>query len=265
MTRLLAQAHHGAPAPGVYALICGAAIAIWLATYRLPFDDPARRRRIALRLAGWSGVRADVARAIFGTVLYLGLGSLVLLVLLYFAPLPAAVLVSLPPLVAVPCLLLAMLGCSSLNVLFISFLYRANPRTDVPREISQIQWIASILALPRHFRWIIPAAAALVEELVFRGAVFIGLLTLGSNFWVAWLVSTFLFTLGQVVLVSTSTQGFVMGSSSIALGTFGSLLIAATGSLIPAIILHMSFAGFYTNMSAASNTSGARMPPGMRL
>ena|SRR5215469_13325755 len=250
--------------PDWYAVICGATIAVWLAIYRLPFGDPARRRRIALWLAGWSGLRAEVAFAIFGTVVYLGLGCAVLLILLAFAHLPITALVSRPPLVAMPCLLLAMVGCSSLNVLLISFLYKASPRVDVPGEIQRIQWIASILALPRHFRWIIPATAALVEELVFRGAVFIGLMTLGSDFWLAWLASTLLFTVGQIVLVSTSTQVFVMGSSSVALGTFGSMLIAATGSLVPAIILHMSFAGFYTNMSAASATSAARIPLGMR-
>lgn len=247
--------------PG-YILACAMAVAIWLMIYRLPFGDPSRRRRIALRLADWSRLRSDVAFAIFGTTLYLILGLSVLLVLMIFAHLRVATLISAPSLVAFPALLLAIAGTSSLNVLAISVLYRVKPQINIPEEISQIQWISSILALPQHFRWIIPAAAALVEELVFRGAIFMGLGAVGSGFWLAWMISTILFTLGQIVLVSTPVQGFVMGISSITLGTFGSLLIAATGSIIPAIVLHMSFAGFYTNMSAASASGATRMPKG---
>jgi Type II CAAX prenyl endopeptidase Rce1-like len=259
-SRLLTS--HGSFTMLGYAIACVVAVAIWLLIYRLPFGDPSRRRRIALWLADRSGLHPDMAYAIFGTVLYLVLGLFILFVLMTFAHLSVSALVVAPSLAAFPAVLLAAGGTSSLNILAISFLYRARPKTNIPEEISQIQWISSILALPPHFRWIIPAAAALVEELVFRGAVFMGLGALGSGFWLAWLVSTLLFTLGQIVLVSTPIQGFVMGISSITLGTFGSLLIVVTGSITPAVILHMSFAGFYTNMSSASAAGTPRIPKG---
>ncbi|MFD0352085.1 ATP-binding cassette domain-containing protein [Kitasatospora aburaviensis] len=139
-----------------------------------------------------------------------------------------------------------------------SLLYRANPRVDVPGEIARVQWIASILALPRHYRWIIPAAAALFEELLFRGAVLLGLGALGSGFGVALAVSTCLFAAGQVALVSTPVQAYVLGTSSVTLGVVGGLLTAATGGILPALALHMSFAGFYTHLSASA---GARHHP----
>lgn len=238
-----------------------AVVAAWLALYRLPFNDPARRRRTALWLAGRTGLRPEAAFAVFGTLVYLLLGALALAVLLASTPLALHRLFALPAPGAAAALALAVLGTSSATVLCVSLLYRADPRADVPGEIARIQWIASILALPRHFRWIVPAAAALFEEVLFRGAVLLGLGTLGSGPGFALAFSTCLFAAGQVALVSTRTQAYVLGTSSLVLGTVGGLLTTATGGLLPALVLHMSFAGFYTHLSA-SPAPGARTAPG---
>jgi hypothetical protein len=242
----------------IYALWCTAAVAVWLALYRLPFGDPSVRRRMALWLADRTGQRPDPAFAVFATVLYVGLGIAVLFVLLVPAHLTVSKMLGDPGASAALDLLLAVVGTSSLNILFVSLLYRAKPTVDVPGEIARIQWIASILSLPPRFRWLIPAAAALVEEFVFRGAVFLGMGSRGGSFLVASLFSTALFTIGQIVLVSTPVQAYVLGSSSATLGTIGTLLTAATGSILPATVLHMSFAGFYTNLSAGSARSARR-------
>ncbi|MCF3134682.1 CPBP family glutamic-type intramembrane protease [Streptomyces olivochromogenes] len=248
-----------------YACLCIVTIAGWLALYRLPFGDPARRRRVGLWLADRTALRPEVAFALFGTVLYLLLGASALALLGAFAGLSAGQIVGRPSVGAIPALLLAVCGTSSLNILCISLLYRADPRADVPGEITRVQWIASILYLPRHFRWVIPAAAAMVEELVFRGAVLLGLGAAGSGFVFAAAFSTVLFAIGQVVLVSTRVQAYVLGTSSLALGTVGSLLVAATGSVLPALALHMSFAGFYTNLSASSSARPSTAPRRLSL
>ncbi len=248
-----------------YGFLCVIAVAGWLAVYRLPFGDPARRRRVALWLADRSNLRPDVAFTIFATCLYLILGIMVLLILMPFAHFSFGRFLASPSVTVALALVLAIIGTSSLNVLLVSFLYRAKPTVDVPGEISRIQWISSLLVLHRHFRWIVPAAAAVVEEVVFRGVIFLGLLSLGRNFWLASIASTLLFALGQLALVSTPIQGFVIGTASVTLGTIGTLLIAATGSIVPAVILHMSFAGFYTNMSTASSRRGARRLQGLSL
>ncbi|MFE2726809.1 type II CAAX prenyl endopeptidase Rce1 family protein [Kitasatospora sp. NPDC059327] len=240
-----------------YAAGCVLAVAGWLALYRLPFADPARRRRTALWLADRTGLRPDPAFAVFATSLYLGLAAAVLAVLLPLTDLSLDQVVGRPSTALLFGLPLAVLGTSSLNILCVSLLYRAAPRVDVPGEIARIRWIASILTLPRRYRWIVPATAALFEELVFRGAVLLGLGSLHSGFAFAAVFSTLLFAAGQVVLVSTPVQAYVMATSSIALGTVGSLLIAATGSILPALVLHMSFAGFYTTMSATARPQGA--------
>jgi hypothetical protein len=230
---------------------------LWIAVYRLPFGDASRRRRVALWLADRTRLAPDPAFAVFATVLYVGLGLVVTTVLFPMTGLSVSDLVGAASLGSVAALLLAVLGTSSLNSLCISVLYRAVPDVDVPGEIARIQWVSSILTLPRRARWIIPAVAAAVEELVFRGVVFGGLVSAGAALWFASAVSTLLFALGQVVLVSTRIQAVVMGTSSIILGTVGTLLVAGTGSLIPALILHMSFAGFYTNLSASGRGRAA--------
>ncbi|MCP9210391.1 CPBP family glutamic-type intramembrane protease [Streptomyces sp. NEAU-Y11] len=248
-----------------YACVCVATIGGWLALYRLPFGDPARRRRVGLWLADRTGLRPDAAFALFGTVLYLLLGVVALALLMTFAGLPVQRLVGRPSADALLALLLAVCGTSSLNILCVSLLYRANPRVDVPGEITRVQWISSILALPRHLHWVVPAVAALVEELVFRGAVLLGIGATGGGFLFAATFSTVLFAVGQVVLVSTWVQAYVLGMSSLVLGTTGSLLTAATGSVLPALVLHMSFAGFYTNLSATSRARASSAPRRLSL
>ncbi|MER6444008.1 CPBP family glutamic-type intramembrane protease [Streptomyces venezuelae] len=244
-----------------FSVLATAVVAVWLALYRLPFNDPARRRRTALWLAGRTGLRPEAAFAVFGTVVYLVLGALALAVLLVPVPLAFHQVFDLPGPGAAPALLLAVLGTSSATILCVSLLYRADPRADVPGEIARIQWIASILALPRACRWIVPAAAALFEEVLFRGVILLGLGALGSGPVFALAFSTCLFATGQIALVSTRTQAYVLGASGLVLGTVGGLLTAATGGVLPALVLHMSFAGFYTNLGA-SPTPGARTATG---
>lgn len=240
----------------VYALWCCVAVAAWLALYRLPFGDAARRRRMALWLADRSGGRPDAAFAVFATVLYLGLGLAVLFALAAAAHLPVHRFIGTLTASDALYLLLALFGTSSLNILCVSLLYRARPTVDVPGEIARIRWIASILALPAAARWVVPATAAVVEELVFRGAVFLGLGACGAAFPLACALSTAIFALGQIVLVSTAVQAYVMGTSSLTLGIVGCLLTAAAGSILPAVVLHASFAGFYTTVS--TGTASAR-------
>lgn len=240
-----------------YAVVAAVVVAIWVGVYRLPFGAPARRRRMALWLADGTGLDPDPAFAIFATMLYLTLGLGTFLVLYPLTGLTAGDLIGTFSAGTAAALLLAVLGTSSLNSLAVSILYRVRPAVDVPGEIARIQWISSILTLPRRARWIIPAAAAAVEEAVFRGVVFGGLASLGAGFWWSSAASTVLFTAGQVVLVSTAVQVTVMAAAGAILGTVGTLLMAGTGSLLPAVILHVSFAGFYTHLSASARGAAA--------
>jgi len=232
-------------------------VAVWLTGYRLPFAASARRRRAGLWLGARFRVSADRAFAVFATLLYTCLGLIVFVVILSQSSITEQALVGGPSLVAAAVTLLAILGTSSLNTLWVSILYRIRSDVNVPSEIASIQWISSAMSIPTRARWLIPALGALVEELVFRGGVFLGLRLSGASFLVAALVSSGMFCLGQVVLVSTAVQSYVMVSASFTLGMVGCLLVASTGSLIPAVVLHTSFAAYYTNMSTAARKQPA--------
>jgi Type II CAAX prenyl endopeptidase Rce1-like len=240
------------------ALIATSLVLAWIAVFRIPFRSPARRHLIGMWLSERTGLRADAAFAVFATMLYLGLGLAVLLVLSVCAPVPWRSYAGIHSAAAIPLTLLAMAGSSSLSALCMSVIYRVNPDADVPLEMASIQWIKSILALPRAVRWLVPALAAMVEELIFRGAVFLGMGASGASLVQATAVSTVLFAAGQVLVVHTRTQAVVMAAASCTLGVVGSLLVASTGSIIPALAVHMSFAGFYTNMTANPEVRSAQ-------
>jgi len=236
-------------------VVSAVAIGGWLALYRLPLGATWRRRRVALWLADRVQLGADAAFALLGTAIYVGLGVLVFFAIMRAGGLTVASLIGRPSGLAVATGALAIAGTSSLNTLWISALYRVRPDVDIPGEITRIQWIWSIMSLPKRARWIIPATAALVEECVFRGALFNGLGARGASFLLAMGLSTAVFAVGQIVLVSTWTQAFVMGVSSCTLGLVGSLVVAATGSIVPALVLHTTFAGFYTGMGTTSSST----------
>lgn len=148
--------------------------------------------------------------------------------------------------------LLSILGASRLNTFCVSVLYRIRSTVDIPGEIARIQWIASVMTMRARVRWAIPAAGAFVEELVFRGGIFLDLSSAGAPCAVAAIASSLLSCAGQVVLLSTPVQIYIMASASLTLGIVGYLLVATMGNLIPTLLLHTSFAAYYTNMSTSA-------------
>jgi membrane protease YdiL (CAAX protease family) len=97
-------------------------------------------------------------------------------------------------------------------------------------------------------------ASAAVEELFFRGTVLSGLIGHGATGWAALALSGVLFTAGQVILTEGRLPATVLGLSSVVLSVIGGLLVIVEGSVLPAILVHASFAGYYTQVS----TGGAR-------
>ena len=53
--------------------------------------------------------------------------------------------------------------------------------------------------------------------------------------------------IGQIVITDNRIAAIVIGFSSIVISVFGTLLIIVYGNVIPALIVHMSFAGFYSS------------------
>jgi membrane protease YdiL (CAAX protease family) len=146
-----------------------------------------------------------------------------------------------------------LLGASTASVVAIAWLYRVRPTVDVPGEVGNILWIRYCLALGSPWKWVVPALAAIVEECVFRGVLFAGMVERGAPLGVAVILSTTAFLVGQIVLTGSRIQVYVLAFSSLAIGLLGSLLTSATEALVPAVVLHASFAGYYTGMGAAAN------------
>lgn len=234
-----------------FAAVATAAAAGWLALYRLPLSRPRTRQRFRLAVASRTGLPARYVFPVVGTAIYLLTGLLAIAVVAWWGgvPLGAALAwrVSLPE---VGLTLLVALGAAAMTGFAMSVLYAVRPRVDVPAAVSGVGWIREILALPRQWRWLVPMSSAAVEELFFRGVFLLGLLASGTPPWLAIALSGAVFVLGQVLLTEQVLAATVLGLSSVVLSVLCGLLVVVTGSVLPAIIVHSSFAGYYTNMGA---------------
>jgi hypothetical protein len=235
----------------VYGAVAITVTAIWLAAYRLPFAKPRTRQRVRLAVSSRTGLQARYVFPILGTVIYLGLGIAAAATLILLNPVTFTGLLRWElTRNSVPATLIAVAGATALTGFAMSAIYALRPRADVPDAVTGVRWIKEILALPRAWRWTVPMASAGVEEFFFRGVVLIGLLETGAPPVLAVVLAGFVFTAGQLVLTEDTMQATVLGLSSTVLSLICGLLVLAEGSVIPALLIHASFAGYYTNMSA---------------
>jgi hypothetical protein len=235
----------------VYAAVAIVVTAAWLAAYRLPFAKPRTRQRVRLAVSSKTGLHARYVFPVLGTVLYLGLGIAGAAVLISLSPITFTGLAGWEPTwKSIPTVLLAVAGATALTGFAMSAVYAIRPRADVPDAVTGVRWVQEILALPKGWRWTVPMLSAGVEEFFFRGVVLIGLLQAGAPGWLAITIAGLIFTAGQMLLTESGMQSAVLGLASTVLSLVCGLLVLAEGSVIPALVIHASFAGYYTNMSA---------------
>lgn len=142
---------------------------------------------------------------------------------------------------------LSIAAAMSLVSVFIVISLKLSPRLDIAGEMARIKWIEGIFQTPPKIAWLLPLFSASFEEIFFRGVLLQGLVGNGMSIALSVGVVTFAFILNQVLLTDTWIQGIVLGYSSLAISVVGSIAYLASGSLIPSMIMHASFAGFYTN------------------
>jgi hypothetical protein len=205
-----------------------------------------------LAVASRTNVPGRYVFPILGTVIYLTLGVLASLAVTSAGGVRVTGLLGwrITP-QGVGLLLLTAVGASALTAFAMSVLYTVRPRVDVPGAVTGVRWISEILALPRFWRYAVPATSAAVEEFFFRGAFLGGLLATGAPIWAAIAISGAVFTLGQVLLTETALQATVLALSSAVLAVMCGLLVAVEDSVLPAIVVHASFAAYYTQTSAS--------------
>lgn len=226
------------------------AAAVWLGLFRVTYLTVRIHNRIGLWIGGLVGLPGPYAFSVAVTVWYVALGVAAAAVvdLLAARPLLGSLAHRLPP-SAVLAVALGILGAFSLTAAAMTIITTVRPKVDVASAVSQVRWIEGIMRLPAAWRWAVPMVGATVEELVFRGAMYPALLAHGVGQLPAFAVATGLFTVEQIGLTENLVQAVVIGVSSLVVGGICTLLWNQYHSVVPAIAVHASFAGFYTSLS----------------
>ena len=204
------------------------AAALWLAAYRLPLRSARRRQRVRLAIASRTGIPARYALPIAGTATYLCLG---LLAVSGVAAASGTHLIRLlawrPSLPGLALLVLAMLGAHALTGFAMTLVRTLSPRSDIATAVTRVRWIQQTLELPGAWRWLVPMASAGLEEYFFRGVALAAL---------------------------------VLAVSSVVLSLVGGALTICLGSALPAMVVHASFAGYYTRSAFARSRAAGAQP-----
>jgi hypothetical protein len=240
------------------ALVALAAL-LWLAAYRLPVRTARRRQRLRLAIASHTPIPARYALPIAGTALYLSLGVLAVLFVAAVSGLgPLSLLAWRPSLPGLALALLAALGAHALTGFAMTFVRTVSPRADIASAVTGVRWIQQTLEFPGRWRWIVPMASGGLEEYFFRGVAIAALAGAGMPLWACVVVSGVLFTAGQTSLASGRLAALVLAVSSVVLSIVGGLLTVGEGSALPAMVVHASFAGYYTRSAFTSRTGSRR-------
>jgi membrane protease YdiL (CAAX protease family) len=157
-----------------------------------------------------------------------------------------------------PVVVLGIVGSISLSGLLVEVGYRFPARRaseQVAEEIRQIPWIKGIEQLPAAVAPLLAALGGALEELFFRGVV---LTTMTDRYHfsaaIAIAIAGFLFCVQQVLQVRTLSQALLMSWSCLSISLIGGLLVTVTGSVVPAILCHASFAVFWVGRSLNTDT-----------
>ncbi len=225
---------------------------VWLAGYRLPLARPRPRQRFRLAVSSATGLPARLVFPVVGTVIYLAGGALAAAALVWWGDVPLLDALRMRPSgEAAAATALVAVGTAAITAFAMAVIYQIRPSADVPGAVAGSGWIREVMVLSPRWRWVVPMASAAVEELFFRGVVLVGMLAHGAPGWAAIAVAGLVFTVGQVVLVDNGLAMVVLGVSSVVLSALCGLLVVVTGSVLPAILVHAAFAGFYTNLGGA--------------
>ena len=120
-------------------------------------------------------------------------------------------------------------------------------KKDWSGEIGNISWIKSIQKRNNAIVPLVPVMGALVEELFFRGTIFLILYTCfdGVGFLPAFAVSGVLFTIEQVLFTGNREQCLSMVFGSMGISFVACVSVAYTGSFLPCLLAHECFLVFY--------------------
>lgn len=113
--------------------------------------------------------------------------------------------------------------------------------------IRSIGWVSVSYNLPKSIRFFYPTSSAFLEEMFFRGSVFMVLYTQFPEIpvWVSIGIVCLLFIIQQAINTQEPIQAVAISMGAISISLVGCLLILATDSILPAILCHMLYVGMY--------------------
>lgn len=153
----------------------------------------------------------------------------------------------------VPLIPLAFIAQNSLTGLLMQLALAAKPTIDVFSELTNVPWVRYTLMMRGAMRMISPLCAAIIEEVFFRGAIFLILIIdfPETGAYLPIFVCTALFVLQQVLQTDTFGQGliFLVGSTSISV--VGCIATLYTGSFLPTLLCHAAYAVFYLQLGTS--------------
>ncbi len=231
----------------LFLLVATLASIVWGRTNRIGYSRFITS--IVRFLMAYSKMNADVMRMYVVWCIYLlvGLVAAVALLLTYSVKLLPYLNMDPAYFAIIP---LTFIAQNSLTGLLIALLLVTRPTLNLFSELTRIPWVSYTMLLPASMRVISPMAAAVVEEVFFRGAVFLVLINrfpeTGAYF--AILACTALFVVQQVLQTDTLGQGLILLVGSASLSIVGCVAMLYTGSFVPALICHPAYAFLYLKL-----------------
>ncbi len=225
-------------------------LSVWLYIFRLSYSSFYFKNRIKLTLSSLFGIPVTYAFSVFETVIYCTLPLLSTIIIAIVGDIRISDLfgkVHVGHMLIITSL--ATISAMSIMAILLIFVMSAHKNIDISTEMSKVRWISGINVFPRKVAWIIPMISACFEEVFFRGAFFNSLIHAGLNIGVTTGIVTLAFVINQCILADTLNQRIILGTSSFAISVVGCIAYLSCGSLIPSLVMHASFAGFYTNVN----------------
>jgi membrane protease YdiL (CAAX protease family) len=142
---------------------------------------------------------------------------------------------------------------NSVTGLMMQLLLLARRTTDVFRELTSVPWVRYTLMMPHVMRVVSPLFAAMIEEVFFRGCVFLILIKHFPQTGAYWsiFVCTALFALQQMLQTDTLGQAMILLVGSTSISVVGCISILYTGSFLPTLLCHAAYAFVYLQMGTS--------------
>jgi hypothetical protein len=155
---------------------------------------------------------------------------------------------------------LSFIAQNSLTGLMMQLWLVARPRSDVLSDLTSILWVRYTLMMPSVMRMMAPLFAAVIEEVFFRGAVFLILIERFPQTGAYWpiFVCTALFVLQQLLQTDTVGQRVILLVGSTSVSVVGCLATLYTASFLPTLVCHGAYAVWYLQLGTLMPKSQPR-------